>query len=78
MCVSAKFTPAWLTLISVSSGPGSGTGRSATFKTSGPPNSVIWMARMGPRLSEWRRGHGPRPGVLAGPLPVRALRTGVV
>src|SRR5581483_6163430 len=27
-------------------GPATGSGRSATVSTSGPPNSVIWMARM--------------------------------
>src|SRR4051812_32163141 len=39
--------PALSTLISTSPSPGSGTGRSASCITSGPPNSSIWIARMG-------------------------------
>ena len=55
MWVSAKFRPARLTRIRTSSGPGWGTGSSASFSTSGPPNSVIWIARTWKsRLSEWR------------------------
>src|SRR3954449_6615742 len=39
--------PARSTRISTSPSPGSGVGRSATCSTSGPPNSSIWIARMG-------------------------------
>src|SRR4051794_22552248 len=46
-CVSAQLIPAVSTRISTSPSPGSGTGRSATCITSGPPNSSIWIARMG-------------------------------
>ena len=45
MWVSAKFRPARVTLISTSPEPGTGTGSSASCSTSGPPNSVIWIAR---------------------------------
>ena len=45
MCVSAKFRPARVTWISTSPEPGTGTGSSASCSTSGPPNSVIWIAR---------------------------------
>src|SRR5665811_278565 len=46
MWVSAKLMPARVTAIKTSSGPGSGMGRSTSLRTSGPPNSVIWIARM--------------------------------
>src|SRR3954451_8698342 len=39
--------PARSTRISTSPSSGSGTGRSASCITSGPPNSSIWIARMG-------------------------------
>ena len=52
MCVSAKLSPARVTRISTSCSLGSGTGSSASFSTSGPPNSVIWMARIGGQASE--------------------------
>src|SRR3954471_17077737 len=32
--------------MSTSPSAGSGTGRSTSLRTSGPPNSVIWMGRM--------------------------------
>ncbi len=48
MCVSAKLSPALVTLIRASPGPGTGLGRSASRSTSGPPNSVIWIARIDP------------------------------
>ncbi len=61
MWVSAKFRPARVTRISLSPGIGSGTGSSASLSTSGPPNSVIWIARMAPRLSECVAADGPAP-----------------
>src|SRR2546430_12595449 len=41
--------PARSTRISTSPSPGSGTGTSTTCRPSGPPNSWIWMARIGAR-----------------------------
>src|SRR5947209_6758100 len=43
--VSAKFTPAASTSTSTWPGPGTGSGTSRTTSTSGPPNSVTWIAR---------------------------------
>src|SRR3954466_9772529 len=47
--VSAQLIPARSTRISTSPAPGSGTGTSANCMTSGPPNSSIWIARIGAR-----------------------------
>src|SRR5215204_471760 len=48
--------PARVTRTSTWSSDGSGTSRSTTCMTSGPPHSVIWIARMARRL---RRGGYP-------------------
>src|SRR3712207_590933 len=44
--------PAAETSCRVWPGPASGSGTSTTVRTSGPPNSVIWTARMQVRLGE--------------------------
>src|SRR5215468_4863940 len=49
--VSAKLTPAALTAMRTSPGPGCGSGRSSTWRTSGPPTRVCTTALMpGPYL----------------------------
>ncbi|WP_242000490.1 hypothetical protein [Kribbella rubisoli] len=46
-CVSAKFTPAAVTSTRSWSGPATGGSSSVGTRTSGPPNWVTWIARMG-------------------------------
>ena len=69
VCVSAKFSPARVTLISTSPSAGSGRGSSASVSTSGPPNSVIWIARIGAEASE---GPAKRREAIGGSLAVSA------
>ncbi len=55
--VSVGFTVAAATRIRTSPGPGSGTGFSTIWRTSGPPNSVMPTARMvASRLGEGSGG----------------------
>src|SRR3954454_12096129 len=59
---SAKFSPAAPTSTRTWPGPTTGSGRSWTARTSGPPNFVMTTARMAPTLSleQPRRRHlGP-------------------
>src|SRR5271165_3105658 len=60
--------------MSVSPGPGCGCGSSTSLSTSGPPNSVIWIARMGRQGIEARARQGARQGVLSRALASRASR----
>src|SRR4051795_7641653 len=53
--------PARETRIRTSPPPGSGVGRSASFSTSGPPNSSIWIARM-----RWQPTGAKKPRSAAG------------
>src|SRR4051794_39027379 len=74
---SAKFSPAALTSMATSSGPGRGSGRSSTRRTSGPPCLVMTTARTSRTLpadvhaddpghagQRPRRGAGPLAGLL--------------
>ena len=67
MCVSAKFMPASVTLMSVSPGSGCGVGSSVSSSTSGPPNSVIWIARTS------RQGIGGRAALRCAPMPITVV-----
>src|SRR5690349_4861018 len=46
--------PARATSTSRCPGPATGSGSSVTVSTSGPPNSVIWIARMTLHFGAWR------------------------
>src|SRR4051794_14095836 len=50
--------PAAFTATRISPGPGSGSGRSSIFRTSGPPCSVMTSARTSGTLTENRRQPG--------------------
>src|SRR4051794_10776000 len=70
---SAKFSPAALTSMATSSGPGCGSGRSSTLRTSGPPCLVMTTARKSGTLpadvdADDLRHAGQRSGRCSGPL----------
>src|SRR4029450_13929285 len=70
--------PARVTLTRTSPSPGSGTGRSTSSKTSGPPNCVCWMARMGPGsygARRMRRLHPRMPPTVVGSIAFDPVKT---